>query len=174
MIFFTSVAHSIVPTNPSHDTTSSNNDRILSDCFYDIPYVTENFVAKEIDEMPCRKASGVDEISCKILKIAKNIIVPSLTEIINLSIRTKSVPNLWKQAKVTPIFKSVDRNDVKYQIIDLSLSCQFYQKVFERAVFNLFYSYLTKFNIVCENQSGFRPKHSYCTPFLKLVNELAS
>ncbi|KAJ8022634.1 hypothetical protein HOLleu_37591 [Holothuria leucospilota] len=106
--FFTSVAHSIVPTNPSHDFTSSNNDRMPSDCIYDIPYVTEYLVTKAIDKMSCTKATGVDDISCKILKIAKSIIVPSLTEIINLSIRTKSVPNLWIQAKVTPIFKSGD------------------------------------------------------------------
>ncbi|KAJ8031032.1 hypothetical protein HOLleu_27625 [Holothuria leucospilota] len=108
--------------------------------------------------MSCTKATGVDDISCKILKIAKSIIVPSLTEIINLSIRTKSVPNLWKQAKVTPIFKSGDRNDVSnYRPISV---LPILSKVLERAVFDSFYSYLTKFNILCENQSGFRPKHS--------------
>ena len=81
-------------TNPvDYDVDVHNNEM----CYFDIPYVTEIFVEKEIDEMSCKKATGPDGISCKILKIAKHIIVPSITKIIILSIKTYTFPSLWHE-----------------------------------------------------------------------------
>ena len=143
----------------------------ITHSLFDIPLITEHFVAQEIDKMSCKKATGIDGLSCKVLKIAKDVIVPSITKIINMSIRTNTVPNIWKQAKVTPIFKSGDLNDVSnYRPISV---LPILSKILERAVFNHFYSYLTKYKVICENQSGFRPKHSCCTALLKQVNEWA-
>ena len=55
---------------------------------------------KKIDE---KKATGLDRISSKLLKMAASIIPPSLISIFSKSILTGIYPNDWKAAKVTPL-----------------------------------------------------------------------
>ena len=57
---------------------------------------------KKIDE---KKATGLDRIPSKSLKMAASIIAPSLTSIFSKSILTGIYPNDWKAAKVTPLLK---------------------------------------------------------------------
>ncbi len=61
--------------------------------------------------MPLGKATGMDVISVKILKISCNQIVAPLLHTINLSFNTSNVPSAWKAAMVTPIYKAGDRED---------------------------------------------------------------
>ena len=55
---------------------------------------------KKIDE---KKATGLDRVPSKLLKMAASIIAPSLTSIFSKSILTGIYPNDWKAAKVTPL-----------------------------------------------------------------------
>jgi hypothetical protein len=48
-------------------------------------------------------STGIDNIPAKALKIAANIIGPSLTWIFNLSIKTGIYVDEWKKARVVPI-----------------------------------------------------------------------
>ena len=48
----------------------------------------EHKVGKIIDKLQVKKATGVDKISCKILKLAKTALQSPLTGLINLSVRT--------------------------------------------------------------------------------------
>ena len=57
--------------------------------------------------MSTKKATGLDDISCKILELARPVIVDSLTFIMNLSLSTGVFPNDWKIAKVVPLHKGV-------------------------------------------------------------------
>ena len=56
-------------------------------------------VLSKIDE---KKSTGLDMIPSKLLKMAANIVAPSLTSIFSKSILTGIYPNDWKTAKVTP------------------------------------------------------------------------
>ena len=56
----------------------------------------------KIDE---KKATGLDRIPSKLLKMAASIVAPSLTSIFSKSILTGIYSNDWKTAKVTPLFK---------------------------------------------------------------------
>ena len=58
-----------------------------------------------IQKIPSNKASGLDNISARLLKEASPIVTRSLTFIINQSITTGIFPNAWKRARVSPIFK---------------------------------------------------------------------
>ena len=52
----------------------------------------------------------MDNIPAKILEISADIIAPSLiTAIFNLSLNSCTNIDSWKKARVTPIFKSEDR-----------------------------------------------------------------
>ena len=60
----------------------------------------------------CRdKATGDEQISCRLLKMTKYVIAESLTDIINKSLATGCVPNGWKVARVIPIFKAGDMSN---------------------------------------------------------------
>ena len=52
-----------------------------------------------------KKATGIDQISPKILKIAKHAVVAPITQLINLSINTCTFPDKLKIAQVVPIHK---------------------------------------------------------------------
>ena len=55
------------------------------------------------------KATGLDKIPAKILKLSSSIIAPSLTFRFNLSLATGIYIDEWKHARVSPILKSGDR-----------------------------------------------------------------
>ena len=94
----------------------------------------------EILSMSEGKATGLDEIGCKILKIALPVVLESLTFIINLSLQNGTFPQDWKHAKVMPIFKSGDAQDVcNYRPISV---LPVVSKVIERAVHKALYDYL--------------------------------
>ena len=58
-----------------------------------------------------RKVMGLDNNPRKFLKMAANIVAPSLTQIITKSISTGLFPTEWKLTRVTPIFKKRKRDD---------------------------------------------------------------
>ncbi len=61
--------------------------------------------------MPLEKATGMDGISVKILKMSYSQILAPLLHTINLSFNTSNVPSAWKAAKLTPIYKAGDCED---------------------------------------------------------------
>jgi hypothetical protein len=83
---------------------------------------TVNAVFKKLKAINERKATGPDKIPCKLLKIAAEIIAPSLTQIFDKSIRTSIFPDDWKLARVTPIFKKGKK--IIWTIIDQYLLFQ--------------------------------------------------
>ncbi len=73
---------------------------------FTINYVTKAFVEKELRALRRNKATGLDELPPGLLKDCAAHISRPLCHILNLSIESGTVPNIWKAAKVTPIYKS--------------------------------------------------------------------
>jgi len=71
-----------------------------------------NVVRKLLLKLNERKAMGLHYTPNKFLKMATNIVAPSLTQIIIKSIGTGLFPTEWKLARVTPIFKKGKRDDL--------------------------------------------------------------
>ena len=65
-------------------------------------------VERIINGLKNSKASGLDWIDTKIIKLSKDNILPALTHIINLSLTTNTFPEKWKTAKVIPLWKGKD------------------------------------------------------------------
>ena len=71
-----------------------------------------NAVYRKLKTLNIGKAAGLDQIRCKFLKFAAEVVAPSLTQIFDKIIRSSIFPNDWKLARVTPIFKKGKKDDM--------------------------------------------------------------
>ena len=114
------------------------------------------------------KATGPNNIPVRVLKIAAEILSPSLTAIFNRSLSMGIYPDDWKMARVLPIFKSGEKGDLSnYRPISIISAIA---KVFGRLVYDQFYTYLTSNRLINSYQSGFRPTYSTLTSLLESTN----
>ena len=94
---------------------------------------TESEIINIISEL---NNSSTADFNTKALKSIKNIIAPTLTDLINASLEQGIFPSALKIAKVIPIFKSGKRNDVSnYRPISLlSVFSKIYEKIMYRRI----------------------------------------
>ena len=111
-----------------------------------------------LNKLSKSKATGLDMISARLIRECADPICVPICNIFNQSIRQGIFPDDWKCARVTPLFKLGDRNDVNnYRPISV---ISVVAKVFERIVYDQLYAYLEEHSIICKYQSGFRATHS--------------
>ena len=117
---------------------------------FSIPPITEVKVIDCLQSISSHKASGIDRLSPRILKLAAPIIAPSIAKLINYSFKTASFPQRWKTAKVFPLFKGGDSEDLNnYRpISDLPVL----SKVIKRHVHVSLSSYLCENNLIYSKQ----------------------
>ena len=101
--------------------------------------ISENDVLKLLHGLGPNKASGIDGISSRVLKLSAAVISPSLTSIFNQSILTGIFPNDWKIARITPIFKSEAKDEMtNYRPISV---ISVVAKIAEKLIYNQIYNY---------------------------------
>ena len=104
------------------------------------------------------------------MKSIANEILKPLTLIINQSLETRIFPDAFKTSKVTHLYKKGDKTDLNnYRPIFILPTIS---KVFERVIHVQLYDYFRKNNLLCEQQYGFRSKHSTELATTKLVDFL--
>ena len=153
--------------NATEDT--SKNTSVECNNVFDFNVVDEEYVFKELMSLSDDKATGVDDISCKLLKLCAEEIVSPLTYIINLSLTTGIFPNKWKKARICPIFKGGENSEpCNYRPISI---LPILSKILERAVFDQLYPFLDSRSMLHDNQSGFRPKFSTSSALMDITEE---
>ena len=102
--------------------------------------------------------AGLDFIHSSRVKLISNDISPVLAIIINKMFAAGVFPNCLKIGKIIPVFKKGDRHSVdNYRPICI---LPFFSKVIEKIFYNRLMTYLTKFNLLCHQQFGFRQGRS--------------
>ena len=70
-------------------------------------------VLREMQNININKPSGLDDLSSRVLKLALKEIVPELTYVFNLSIKSRTFLDKWKCATVIAIPKVGDSSKVE-------------------------------------------------------------
>ena len=106
-----------------------------------------------------------------IKRIAPKTILP-LVHICNLSIETGVFLDGMKKAKITPIYKAgEERSFTNYRHVSLFLQLS---KILEKLINNRITNFITKNNILVNQQYGFRAKNSTSFAILDLINTITN
>ena len=99
-------------------------------------------------------------------------ITPVLTTIFQASIDQGTVPDDWKTAFVTPLFKKGDRSKASnYRPVSLTSVCC---KVIEHIIHSQVISHLERHNILADQQHGFRKRRSCESQLITTIHDLAN
>ncbi|XP_072016559.1 uncharacterized protein [Amphiura filiformis] len=162
-------ANNMNSTNHDCDLMSNNLGSIGSNVFR-FTEITESYVLKELKSISICKSTGMDNIPANLLKVAAAYISNSLTHICNVSLKKGKVPNEWKEARVTPIHKGGDKDDLNnFRPISV---LPIISKILERSVHEQLYTYIQENNILSSNQSGFRPNHSTQSTLIDVTDHI--
>lgn len=161
--YFASVFQKSDYHKPTTTPSSSPSDNELH-----LIQVSMEEVLKALEAIDTSKACGPDQIPGRLLKECANEIAPSLTHLINLSLRLGHVPREWKCANVVPVFKKGNKEDVtNYRPISL---LSLVDKIVERCVFDKFFPFLA--DRIYHLQHGFMKGRSTVTQLLEIVHIL--
>ena len=154
-----------------------NSDATLDDFTYpqhppvfEFHQITESDVAEAINRLSSSPSCSLDQITALMLKEAKTELLPILSHLFNLSISKRTFPEAWKISKVTPLFKA-GRMDSSENYRPISIIATI-GKVLERLVHSQCTAYLKQYDLLNENQFGFREKHSTGTCLVDFLHSI--
>ena len=134
--------------------------------------VEPSHIFEIVNKLKPKSSCGHDQISSKMIKDTIQNIAILLSHIINRSLSTGIVPNQLNIAKVIPVYKTSNQDDIKnYRPISLLPA---FSKIFEKVMFTKIMSFLNSQKIRYKNQYGFRPKHSTIHPLIHLLNKFST
>ena len=140
---------------------------------YDIPFgphqpgdldkireVTQETVVKLLRNLDPSKAPGPDGMLPSVLRECSQFLAPSLAKVFNCSLQSGRVPDAWKMANITPLFKARkdDRfSPASYRGISLNAALS---KTLERVVKEQLVEQLELKQVLDDRHFGFRNRRS--------------
>jgi hypothetical protein len=126
-------------------------------------------VVKQLKKINCSKAGGPDEIPARFLHDYADDIAPVLHFIMQQSFNTGMLPNDWKKALVTGIFKKGKKSSPEnYRPVSLTcIAC----KIMEHIVLSHMAKHLARHNIIINHQHGFRERLSCETQLIEALHD---
>ena len=145
-----------------------SNPRADTGNLLDLQSVDSKTVREILHSLRVNKAAGLDKVPARLVRDAETELAPSITYLINKSIKDGSVPALWKVARVTPLYKAEDKLLVEnYRPISV---LPVLSKVMERVVHTQMSAYLDQSGFLYSHQYGFRRGHSTAQAIGQLNN----
>ena len=128
-------------------------------------------IVKLLKDLNTSKACGPDNIPTRVLKECAEEIGPFLQAIFSQSYRNGSLPDDFRTAHISAIFKKGDRNQAaNYRPVALTaIPC----KIMEHIIFSHIMSHIDRHHILIDSQHGFRRGHSTESQLITTINDIA-
>ena len=151
------------------------NDFTVPSCdnefeFYEL---NVNFTLKELLKLPLKPSLDVLNFDHKLLHLSAPAIAPSLSHIFNLSLHHGTIPDDWKTARITPIYKNKGSKDDPNNYRPISVVSTI-AKILEKHVKNQLMNHLITNNLLSSSQSAYIKNHSTQTALLYLIDKCMS
>lgn len=125
-------------------------------------------IFRAIQSLKNKNSTGYDGISTKVVKFVSVDIASHLSHILNTCISSGIFPNSLKTVIVKPLFKKNDKKDlVNYRPIAL---IPIFSKVMEKVIYDSINNFLSKYDILCTEQKGFRKNKGINMAVYDLLN----
>ena len=132
---------------------------------------TNNEIKTIIKGLNLNSLNSLD-IKVKILKLVVDEVSNLLSFLINIIFATGKFPNCLKLAYVTPIYKSDDAKLFSnYRPISV---LPILSKIVEKCIYSRLISFISKHNILCDSQYGFRKGYSTNLALINYHNNLTT
>ena len=132
--------------------------------------VTVEVVQKMLSKLSCDSSLDVLGFDTKLLSLSHHIISPCLTRMFNLSLLTSELPEDWKLARVTPLYKGKgslhEYNNYRPIAIIAHIA-----KIFERNIQRQLMHYMVINDFINIDQSAYREHHSTQTSILRITDD---
>ena len=134
-----------------------------------MPELSEHEVKTVILDLN-NSAAGWDNFPTFVAKKCVDGYLTPMTKIINKSISQGIFPSELKLARVIPIFKSNDKQNISnYRPISI---LTFFSKVFEKILHNNIFKFMERNKTINENQFGFRKGHGTQHAIISLIDKI--
>ena len=132
--------------------------------------VSTDKIIKVINGIPSNKATGVDDLPIRAIKMGINQLAEPITTLVNRIIIEGRIPKELKIALTTPVYKKGDVDDPdNYRPVSV---LPIISKVMEKVLTEQLYAYLLSNGHISSRQHGFKPKHSTVTCLLELTEDI--
>ena len=131
-------------------------------------YATADEISRVILQL--KSGGGLDDVPVKVLKMVHHKVSIYLSKLFNLCLLSGDYPEIFKISRITPVFKKGSREMIEnYRPIAIVLNLS---KVFDNLIFTRIQSFFSKFNLLSENQYGFRKGKNTELAIMKLTSEI--
>lgn len=140
-------------------------------CIYQfkLECVSEENVLKHLSSLNESKLDVLN-FDAKLLGIGASVIYKSLTKVMNMSIITGQIPDDWKTAKITPIYKGKGCHMTMGNYRPISVIGHI-AKIMEKEVQKQFLDYMLKHDLINVNQFAYLKCHSTQTCLHRMIDE---
>ena len=151
--FFTSVVNKLFEScRYARPVFKSTTEELFKKKHFEFTAVGKPFVLKQLKGLKLKNATSIDGLPARLFKDSAVVIADRVTHLVNLSIKSGTVLSEWKQAKVVPLFKSGNKDDLdNYKPISILL-------ILSKILSSI--SYQSENSLLSPYQSGFCTNHS--------------
>ncbi len=139
---------------------------------FETPDITTEQVRKQLQALDTSKAMGPDGVHPRVLRELSSVLAIPLRIIFQTSMRTGIVPQSWKEANVTPIFKKGERaHPSNYRPVSLtSIVCKVMERIVRDWIITIM-DHMYRNHLLYDRQFGFIPGRSTTLQLLSVFDE---